>query len=46
MLLREAEDIGLRSRELGRDGNLLFARQREGGKFPLDRFDMHSRSDA
>jgi hypothetical protein len=46
MLLREAQHIGLRSRELGRDGNLLFARQREGGKFPLDRFDMCSRSDA
>ena len=46
MLLREAQDIGLRSGELGRDGNLLLVRKREGGKFPLDRFDMRSRSDA
>ncbi len=46
MLLREAQDIGLRSREPGRDGNLLLGRKREGGKFPLDRFDMRSRSNA
>jgi len=46
VLLCEAQDIGLRSGELGSDGNLLLVRQREGGKFLLDRLDMRSRSDA
>jgi hypothetical protein len=46
MLLREAQHIGLRSCERRRDGNLLVVRQREGGKLPLDRFDMRSRSNA
>src|ERR1700733_6382111 len=46
VLLCEAQDIGLRSGELGRDGNLLLVCQREGGKFLLDRLDMRSRSDA
>ena len=46
MLLREAQDIGLRGGKLGRDGNLLLGRKRKGGKFPLDRFDMRCRSNA
>ena len=33
MLLGEAQDIGLRSGELGRDRDLLHSRKREGGKF-------------
>ena len=46
VLLREAQDIGLRSRELGRDGNLLHGRKRDGGKLPFDRFYTRSRGDA
>ena len=46
MLLSEAQDIGLRGGKLGRDRNLLLDRKRNGGKFPLDGFDMRSRSDA
>jgi hypothetical protein len=46
MLFGETQNIGLRCGELWRNGNLLLVRQREGGKFPLDRFDMRGRSDA
>src|ERR1700722_13367123 len=46
MLLREAQDIGLRSSELGRDGNLLHGRKRDGGKLLFDRFYTRSGGDA
>ena len=46
MLFGEAQNIGLGRGKLGRNGDLLLVGEREGGKFPLDRFDMRSRSNA
>ena len=46
MLFGEAQNIGLSSGKLGRNGDLLVVGEREARKFPLDRFDMRSRSDA